>query len=88
MAIASRTTRVIEKVVTEEIPDGCVVTLSEDELRALAVVLRRVAGVPTSTPRGLTDAVLGSLAPFIDNYGLDLDAEYSLTGSLCFESKG
>lgn len=89
MANATKKVRTKEKtvmvpqVVTEEVPDGITLHLSDDEAMALAAVLRKVAGDPSTTRRGLTAGVLDALRQAEVPMGLTMQGD--LTGQVIFD---
>lgn len=61
MAEAVRNTRTVERIITEEIDDGVVLTLTQNEADTLADVLRCIGGDPLTTRRGVTSKILRAL---------------------------
>lgn len=78
--MATATQRLVTKMVEQEVPDGVILELSDDEAVVLRDVLRRLGGDPNTTRRALTDAV--ELA--LKKAGAGVSEEEDFTGFIWF----
>jgi hypothetical protein len=81
MAKAEASVRKVERVVVEEVTDGVMLTLSNHEAEALAVVMRRIGGMASHSRRGFTDAIFHALVTAGVPFESDND---DLSGGLYF----
>ena len=82
MATATANTRTVTKTIKEEVTDGVVLTLTDQEAEALARVLGRIGGVPSGT-RGQTQSVYDALYEAGVTYDV-FASDRTLTGYLQF----
>lgn len=85
MAEATRNTKTIETVLTEEIPAGVTLVLNDGEAEVLTDVLAAIAGSQQTSRRGLTEGIFNALSSAGFDFASRAGRTKDYTGQIEFE---